>query len=509
MILRKRGRNTLRLPDFIRSHPLATVLAIAVLLRLVAVLFSKGFMASDDHYETVSVAYNWLRNGAFNDSGHLIWGSHASDDIARFPLYNLLLYGIMKVNSFFGIESLDKMMYSVRAVHALLSLISVWALYRITRMVTWSTNWAVAAGLVAAVHFAMPYLAVRNLIEMVGGHLFILAVYLLYLYRGKHEDRWLVLAGVVTGLAWMIRFQIAFAVLPIPLVLWYDHRRLKPAVVFCTAVFSMIVIAGFVDWWLLGKFMGSTVNHLRQALAEGTVYETSVFIYPAVLLAFFIPPFSLLALYMALKKRFWTEHKIICFSALSFILLHAVVESRQERYMIPIVPVIMLIVILVLYQHYRQDGFWFKHRGMMQGVVGFTLVVNALLLIPFCFNYSHRGLVEPLARIEQSDPAHSHITFVTSDAARIFPLDYGGLTLPGRRYIRSWTDLPDSSARTDYYFLYPNSAEDLPADIDSINLHIGKIRPSFHVGPSLVDYILHALNHRNKTHEVWVFEPKG
>jgi hypothetical protein len=129
--------------------------------------------------------------------------------------------------------------------------------------------------------------------------------------------------------------------------------------------------------------------------------------------------------------------------------------------MIPIVPVIMLIVILALYQHYRQDGFWFKHRGLMQGVLGFTLVVNVILLIPLCFNYSHRGLVEPLARIEQSDPAHSHITFVTSDAARIFPLDYGGLTLPGRRYIRSWTDLPDSSARTDYYFLYPNSAEDL------------------------------------------------
>ncbi len=499
----------MKLPDLIRSHPLATVLVIAALLRLVAVIFSKGFMASDDHYETVSVAYNWLRSGALNDSGHLIWGSHASEDIARFPLYNLLLLGIMKMNAFFGVESLDRIMYSIRGIHALLSLISVWALYRITRMVTWSTNWAVAAGLVGAAHFAMPYLAVHNLIEMVGGHFFILAVYLLYVYRGKQRDRWLVLAGVATGLAWMIRFQIAFAVLPIPLVLWYDHRRLKPAVVYCATVLSMIMISGFVDWWLLGKFMGSTINYLRQALAEGSLYRSSLFIYPAVLLAFFIPPFSLVTFFLAARKRFWTEHKIICFSVVTFILVHVLAQNRQERFMVPIVPVIMLIIILALYQHYRQDGFWFKRRWLVRWVVGVTLVINVLLLIPFSFNYSHRGLVEPLARVEQGGQALSHITFVTPDAGRIFPLDYGGMILPGRRYIRSWTDLPDSSAKTDYYFLYPNSATDLPAYVDSISSRVGEIKQVFHVGPSPVDYILHALNRRNKTHEVWVFEPRS
>jgi len=30
---------------------------IAAILRVLAVLFSKGYMASDDHFETVSVAY--------------------------------------------------------------------------------------------------------------------------------------------------------------------------------------------------------------------------------------------------------------------------------------------------------------------------------------------------------------------------------------------------------------------------------------------------------------------
>jgi hypothetical protein len=146
----------------------------------------------------------------------------------------------------------------------------------------------------------------------------------------------------------------------------------------------------------------------------------------------------------------------------------------------------------------------------LTGLLGFSVVVNLVLLIPFCLEYSHRGLVEPLVRVEKSGHNSPYITLITPEAARIFPFDYGGLTVLDHSYARDWAELADSAAaigQSDYYFLYPNSADDLPAYVDSINSHVGEIRQVFRVGPSMVDYVAHVLNRRNKTNEVWVFEP--
>ena len=95
-----------------REHPLTTAMIVAVLLRIPAVIFAQGFMFSDDHYETVSVAYRWLQIGALNPDGLLTWGNTAPGDIARFPLFTLFLFGIMKLHRLFGVEMLDTMTVS-------------------------------------------------------------------------------------------------------------------------------------------------------------------------------------------------------------------------------------------------------------------------------------------------------------------------------------------------------------------------------------------------------------
>ncbi len=74
---------------FLKNHPLASVLLIALALRIPAVICSKGFMASDDHYETVQVAYKWLQTGLWDADGHLSWDGRPGAQTARFPLYNL------------------------------------------------------------------------------------------------------------------------------------------------------------------------------------------------------------------------------------------------------------------------------------------------------------------------------------------------------------------------------------------------------------------------------------
>jgi len=504
-----------RLVSYCREHPLLVVMVAAILLRTLAVIFSKGFMASDDQYETVDVAYNWLRTGLWSKEGLLTWGGTVTRDVARFPLYTLFLYAIMKIYYLFGVTSLDTIMYGVRASHAVLSLVSVYCVFRIVELVTRSKYWALIAGLVTAVHLAMPFLSVRNLIEMVGGHFWILSLLLLYRYKRNGNTAELVLAGLVTGLAWMIRFEIAFAVLPIPFVLWYESRRLKEAMVYSSAVLVMLLISGAADYCLFGSFADSSVNHIRQVLTDSPPYETSILIYAAVLLVFFLPPISPVLFYLSGRKRFWVRHRLLFLSLLCFVVAHTLSPSRQERYMIPIVSALIVLLILALWHHWQERGYFYRRQRLFYSLAGIAAGINIALLFPLTLNYGHKGVVEPLVRIErmatQPRPA---VMFVSPEGGRIYPFYYAGFKLIRRALVYQWSDLErfentrHPQPGFDFFILYPPSERDLPRFVDSLSVRFGPLEESFQVCPSAIDFVLHTMNpEHNRTHEAWVYRP--
>ncbi len=501
--------------DFIQKNPLSFVIAAALVFRLLAVIFSKGFMASDDHFQTVTVAYQWLQEGFWGPDGYMTWKGAPAWKVSRFPLYTVLLYLNMKVMFLLGFESLDKIMYGVRLSHALFSLIGVVAVYKTVELTTRSRNWAILAGLTMAVHFAMPFLAVRNLIEMFGGSMWALAIYFYYRYRRDPQSRWLVIAGIMCGIAWMFRFQLIFAFWAVPFVLWYEHRKIKPAVYFSLSLFAMFLLAGLVDWYMVGKFMGTTINHVHQGLTEAPPVTGHVLIYFAVILGYFIPPLSLLMLYLAARHSFWRDHLMLTVSSLSFILMHSLIANKQERFMIPILPAIVIIFVLVMERQKRLNSFPFNRRTLWRVVAIFTVVVNFVLLVPFTLNYGHKGLCEPLVEIERISDFTPNVLFFSPDKYSNVPLRYGGYQTIDRQYVYSWKEINErlpqgDSANYDYVILYPLDSQDLPRYVDSLQIRLGQLEPAFHVGPSIVDYVLHVLNPKhNRTNEAWVYKKTG
>jgi hypothetical protein len=366
------------------------------------------------------------------------------------------------------------------------------------------------AGLVAAAHAAMPFLSVRNLIEMVSGHFWILSLLLIYRYQSEGRDRNLYLAGLVTGLAWMIRFEIAFAVLPVPFLLWYERKQLRPALVFSSAVLGMLLLSGVVDLYLIGSFAASTVNHVRQVITERPPYMTHLFIYPAVLLAFFLPPLSPLLFYLAGVRRFWVRHRVLLFSSIAFVLAHTLSPSRQERYMIPIVPALVVLLVLAFWWHWSNGGYFFRHKRLLFGLLGTVVVINLLALSPLTINYGHKGMVEPLVQIERNGE-NAGVVFVSPEEGRIYPYFYGGFGGLRRGYIYDWSDQslleePHTKRPYTYFIIFPPSERDLPRYLDSLSGHFGPLEEWFYVGPSSIDFLLHRMNPKyNKRNEAWIY----
>jgi hypothetical protein len=185
----------------IKKHPLLSCLLAALLIRLIAVVFSCGYMANDDHFETVNVAYSAVQTGLLNEEGLLKWNAVPSPKIGRSPFYVLSLYSQMYFLKLMGISNLDTMLYFIRLIHALLSLLMIWFAYRYIYETTESREYSLLGAMILAFHFLMPYLSVRNLIEQVSADILVPAIYFAYRGCSRNDNRLLFWAGILGGLS--------------------------------------------------------------------------------------------------------------------------------------------------------------------------------------------------------------------------------------------------------------------------------------------------------------------
>ncbi len=500
-----------------QDNPLTTVMITAIIFRLLAAIFSKGYLYTDDHFETASVAYQWLQSGIFTDERLFTWGGRSDPEtIGRCPVYTLFLFGIMKFLYAFGVESLDKLMYGVRAVHSLISLVSVYAVYKTIEMVTKSNRWALIGGLFIALHFAFPTLSARTLIEFFSSHFWILAIYFIYKYQYKKKAlAFLFWAGVLTGLAWIIRFQIVFAAFIVPVILIWQYKRLKEALWYCYGVILVVVLTGFLEYNLLGSFLRGTLNQLPSFsdIQSSPPVNVPFWVYAVLLIIIFIPPLSIAAFISAGFKKFWSRHSLIVYSTLSFVIIHTILWNRQERFIMPILPVVILIMVLAIWHQYSEKGFLFRHKRLLYGMVVFSIVVNMFMLPIFTMNYGRKGLTEPLVKIEKIANQPTIVYFSPDKYYTMFPDDYAGYNKMVRYNIGSWDNFEDYFALykldtiESYYIIYPRKEGDLQRYIDSLETKIENLEQLYYIGPSTIDYILHLLNPRhNPTYEAWVYK---
>ncbi len=113
-----------------QEQPLTVVLVLAVLFRMLAVLFSKGYGMHDDHFLIIEVAESWADNYNFNNWLPDSNGSGGPSGHSLF--YTGLHYFFFKGMHQIGIFDPQVKMYFVRLIHAALSLVIVVLGFKIT-----------------------------------------------------------------------------------------------------------------------------------------------------------------------------------------------------------------------------------------------------------------------------------------------------------------------------------------------------------------------------------------
>lgn len=307
----------------------------------------------------------------------------------------------------------------------------------------------------------------------------------------------------------MIRFQIAFAVVPVPFILWWRDRSLKPAVHYSAGVAIMLLLSGVFDWIVLGRFAGSTIRNLTMNTGLGAMYDTIPLMYVAVLLVLLIPPTSVLAVWLWARRAFWSRHTLVVVSFLAFFVFHSLHVNQQERFLFPMIPQMLLMTVLAVYQKLQDDGYLFRWPTLTRIVASWVIVVNLALLVFLTPAYGHRGLIEPMISFGQMQPK-PYVLIVQPRIRRWSPAEYAGPGL-SRFNVRNWDALHDTVVTRggfDYVLIYPVPASAHRAYIDSVQRVVGPMDPVRHFQPSAYDQLLYQLNPKhNRSYECWLYRP--
>lgn len=487
---------------FIAEHPLATLLLVAGLLRLLAVIFSAGYMASDDHFLVVRPAWDWI-------NGIPTWFQDTVP-IKRGILYPYLIFALLWTLEHLGIHDPGVQMFINRFLHAAWSMSLIPLVYFFLRRFA-DRRAAFAGGMIAAAHFVMPFMAVRNLVEVVSQPLVLGGLFLLE--ESAYEDpdgrnpKRTFFGGLLLGAAFMMRIQTAlFGIGAVAVLLM--KKRWRDAAWTTLGGFVILLIEGLIDYASFGRFLSSVLYSLygQSQIVHG--YVTGPWwTYIGTLLGVLIPPFSLFAIYWIFRAN--KRIPITFWATLLFLVIHSIIPQKQERFILPAFGALIVLAMTGWSMVKWRDKRWLKVLWVL------FWVFNILLLPIGTFDYSQKARVEPLKRLGRL-PDTGGIVVVTVEHPQWLPYYYARMKGDDFYYVMKPADL-DSLGKivrevhdqrgtpppTHVLILsHKGPAEYLP----SLERQLGPLQEEWHTGPSLADWLLHLMNPKfNHSKESWVY----
>lgn len=525
-----------KLAQWWEQKPLVVILSVAFIVRLLAVFFAKGYLMHDDHFLTVEISGGWA-----NGYNYSAWIPSAEnhrlhpEPISFFYLGGLFV--IFKALLAFGIEHPQVQMYFVRFVHLLFSLGVIYWIYQITLRIS-NLKSAKTVGILMALIAVLPNFSVRNLVEMVCQVPLVYGFYLMVKHQLIRPSTWgkitfqegyadlgkkigwpLIMAAFIIGLAVGIRYQTVLFAALIGFV-FLLQRQFWAGVVFGIVSFTGFFLTQIDDILLWG---GEPFQHLFGYISYNKQhsgnYPGAPFTYVSLIGFYILPPVSLFLLFGFVRS--WKKHLMLFLPAFGFLLFHVMFPNKQERFIIPMIPFMVMLGVVGWNEWVEQSKFWANRQRLLTNCWRFFWVANTIVLLVFCTTYSKKARVEAMDYLySKGDVQNMIVEYSHTDGISMMPVFYSDswrLYYPvGKK--TDWDYLVMRMPENEIKLQHKNMTKPVPnyvvfLESTKLEKRVARVKESF---PTLTfekkieagwfDAFLHKLNPNNRVEEIFIYK---
>ena len=380
---------------FLNTLNLKKILFLGLFFRIIATIFSKGYAFTDDHFEVVELAQSILDKG--------ILGTFPSIPKGEAYIFNLIYIEIhtliFSLCESLGLYNPEGKMLMARFVHALFSMLTIYVGYRLTERLSNRSNNAKIVGLLLAIFWIFPFLSVRDLREFACIPPTMLGCY--YACANPLQTKQILWAAWWFTIAFVFRYQVIFV--PFIIGLWwlFNKQNWQKAIIFGIAfgVFFMLTqgLFDFLTWGnplaSLNTYATYNSNSANIALYPNGPWHRYIGTVAGLFLGF--PFLLLLAGYFKTATQAGNR-KMLFYASLLFFVFHSYYANKQERFILPFLPLFIVLGIIGFRDIYEQYSSKNWLRGFTKFAIVWFVILNTVLLFTLSVTYTKRSRVESM-----------------------------------------------------------------------------------------------------------------
>jgi hypothetical protein len=498
------------------SLNLRKIILIGLFFRLLAAVFSKGYAFTDDHFEIVELAQNLLDKVPNPFSPDFLVEGKAYLFSLVYPYIHTIIFGICES---FGVFNPDTKMLFIRLFHAVFSILTVYYGYKLTERLSNRMDDAKIVGLLLATFWVIPFLSVRNLREFACIPPLLMGCY--FMADSRLSTKSILLSAFWFTIAFVFRYQIIFIPFVVGLMWLIQKNTFQKALIFGIGfgIFYLFT-QGLFDYLYWGNPIASI-----QAYLTFNSNSANIDIYPNGPWHRYIGTMAGLTLgfpfLLFLSGYFKTatqkgNRQILFFASLLFFVFHSYYPNKQERFITPFLPFLLILGTIGfrdLYEQY-QDKKWL--RGFTKFAVIWFLILNTGLVFLLSVTYTKRSRVESMNYLrEKGDMTNLVIqNYEASQPEAPFYLGkkYDFYTIDTREKMAELLNQLQlgTKAKPNYVILVGNS------EIEIRKEEMKKVFPTMEyevdIEPSFVDnlaYLMNPSHNHNETFYIFRIATKG
>jgi hypothetical protein len=492
------------------EKPLSLIIWAGLFFRFIAVVFSKGYGMSDDHFLVIEPAQAWVEHYNYDT-----WYPDAENPDALPTGHSFFYPGIHYVLFLFfkliGFDDPQGKMYIVRGLHALFSMLIVYSGYKIAEKIS-GMKTARMTGLLLSVFWFMPFLSVRNLVEVACIPPLMYATYLVILNHSANQWKLILLSGLMLAIAFSIRYQTILFAGGLCLALLLRGKLKASVFLFICFIFISALIQAVPDYLVFGKPFVEFEEYVRYNRENAYGYFTNEwYMYLVLIGGLLIPPISLFLFWGYFSN--WKKHLYLFLPAFIFLAFHSYFPNKQERFILPVIPFIITLGYIGWDEFYRRSAFWKKHPLLYRNVWIFFWIINIIPLIVVSASYSKKNRVESMVYLANKGDV---VNIVIEDSNR------DDVLIPPQFYMKKFTKFFRITKVTPppnfYYEAYlctspekrPNYVVFMQRDnmvkrVVALKKYLPTLTYEATIEPSFIDWLLNKMNWHNKNQTSFIY----